>query len=582
MKLRPTKKVWKIRTKIPPEVERRLSEYPPAISQLLYNRGIEDAKQADIFLRPGRPEGADPFLLLGMETAVARIGTALERDELMAVYGDYDVDGLTATALMVDSLTQLGGRVLHYIPNRFDEGYGLNSEALQSLHSSGVSLAISVDCGIRSVAEAEYASQIGLDLIITDHHYPGEVIPPALAVINQNLEGDPYPFNNLAGVGIAYKLSCALASVFHTSDLRPEEYFDLVALGTVADIAPLIGENRALVRAGLERLSPPRRQGLVALQGVAGLLGKQIQAQDIGFILGPRLNAAGRLDSAEKAFRLLTTTDRDEAARVAQELDDQNRARQEITRQTQAQVEGRLGDESHLLIADADERYNQGIVGLVASRLVNKYYRPVLLGYRGDSLTTGSCRSIPEFHIAEALDRCEDLLIRYGGHAAAAGFTVSNERWEELVDRLQGDLIAHLKSLSTQELTELKLNDLELADRLLRPSLIADLEIPINEVGWDLLEAVRQFQPTGHENPEPVFVSRNLKIGGARVIGRDSAHLKLKVRDGSRTFEAIAFRMGAMYGSLGSTIDLAYTLEANEYMGETKLQLNVMDIRPIS
>ncbi|MDX1436415.1 MAG: DHH family phosphoesterase, partial [Anaerolineales bacterium] len=359
MPLKPAEKRWEVLPTIPEPADQSLSEYPPVIRQLLYNRGIESAEAAAAFLNARLPDH-DPFLLLGMQQAVNRIKDAIESDEQIAVYGDYDVDGLTSTALLVDALTRLGGRALPYIPNRFDEGYGLNNEALQSLHDQGVGLAISVDCGIRSITEAEHARRIGLDLIITDHHHPGEIVPPAEAVINPRLEGDPYPDKELTGVGIAYKLACGLAAALDRHGLQTSELLDLVALGTVADVAPLTGENRAMVNAGLRLLSRPRRPGLSALLGVSRLYGKPIQAQHIGFIIGPRLNAAGRLDSAEKAYRLLATTDPREAGLLAQELDDQNRQRQEITRATQTMAEERLGEEEVILIADAHESYNPG------------------------------------------------------------------------------------------------------------------------------------------------------------------------------------------------------------------------------
>jgi single-stranded-DNA-specific exonuclease len=340
---------------------------------------------------------------------------------------------------------------------------------------------------------------------------------------------------------------------------------DLVALGTVADVAPVTGENRALVKAGLHRLSRGIRPGLASLQGVSGLRGKAISAQDIGFVLGPRLNAAGRLESAEKAYRLLVSEDLLETGALAQELDDRNRERQEITRQTQAFVERRIPEVSGFLIADADESYHTGIVGLVASRLMNKYYRPVLLANRGADTTTGSCRSIPEFHIAEALDRCEDLLIRHGGHKAAAGFTLANDRWEELLVRLE--------SIAAEELD----------GKELQPVLQADLQIPLAtahpDLLWAFLEALDSLQPTGVGNPEPLFVSRDMTVVRSKPVGRDSSHLKLTLKAGAQFFDAIAFRMGDRHLPPGTKVDLAYALEANEYMGATSLQLNVKDIR---
>ncbi|HJS29987.1 MAG TPA: single-stranded-DNA-specific exonuclease RecJ [Anaerolineales bacterium] len=583
MALVPAVKRWEVRPPIPPEVDADLSgidsyfsrivmdrprvdpaSFYPVIHQLLYNRGLEDPVEAGAFLEARPPFDPDPFQLSGMETAVERIQAAIDRSERVAVYGDYDVDGLTAAALLVDCLTRLGADATPYIPNRFDEGYGLNIDALESLQQAGISLVISVDCGIRSVEEAIFARDAGLDLIISDHHHPGVEIPPALVVINPRLDGDPYPDKNLTGVGIAYKIASALSLRYGDNRVNPAGYLDLVALGTVADVASLTGENRALVKGGLRLLSRSGRLGLASLQGVSGLRGKNIQAQDIGFVLGPRLNAAGRLESAENAYRLLVSGDIHEAGTLAQLLDDSNKDRQKITRETQEIVEGRLGDGRGYIIADADEGYHAGIVGLVASRIMNKYHRPVLLAHRGDLTTTGSCRSIPEFHIAEALDRCQDLLIRHGGHRAAAGFTVANERWDELLVRLE--------SIAAEELDGLDL----------QPVLMADLEISLGAGPpflWALLEAMDFLQPTGVDNPEPLFVSRDLTLVSARPVGKDGSHLKLTVKDGRELYDAIAFRLGDRQLPAGTKVDLAYTLEANEYRGETSLQLNVKDIR---
>jgi single-stranded-DNA-specific exonuclease len=598
MPLQPAEKYWEILppisedrdldlSPVDPSFSRILAKYPRTdgarfyriLHQLISNRGLTSPQGAASFLEAEPPLEGDPSLLLGMDTAVERILGATQNGERIAVYGDYDVDGLTATVLLQDCLVRLGGQASHYIPNRFDEGYGLNSDALLALQSQGVSLVISVDCGIRSVVEALFARQIGLDLIITDHHHPGDEIPPAFAVINPRLPGDPYPDKDLTGAGIAYKLACALASRVPQVDLNPEEYLDLVALGTVADVAPLTGENRALVRRGLSVLSRSRRPGLAALQGVSGLRGKRIQSQDIGFILGPRLNAAGRLESAEAAYRLLITSDNREAGLLAQELDDQNRQRQDLTTQTQAIVESRLDEVDSILISDADESYNQGIVGLVASRLMNKYYRPVVLASRGEEITVGSCRSVPEFHIAEALDHCEDLLLRHGGHKAAAGFTVPNDRWEDLITRLEQELAARLRDLADDRSLPASLSVPELAGELLHPSLTVDAEISLSEANWALYEALQLFQPTGQKNPEPLFVTRNLQMVGATTVGKDGSHLKLKVRQDGTMYEAIAFRMGRLYGRIGPIVDLVYALDVNEYMGEIKLQLNVKDIR---
>lgn len=563
-------KRWQIAERLPVAVETALSDYPPVLRQILFNRGYCTAAEARLFLMAEAPENSDPFNILGVHEAVKRIETAVQNQEQIAIYGDYDADGVTATALLVGFLSGAGAQVRGYIPNRFDEGYGLNNEALKTLASDGIKLIITVDCGIRSPEEARYARQLGLDLIISDHHHPGGEIPEALAVINPRQPGDTYPEKNLAGVGLAYKLASAIEqNLLAQGDHLPPEHqaanqLDLVALGTIADMVPLNGENRWLVRQGLDRIRKPRRQGLLSLMGAAGINPNNITAMDIGFALGPRLNAAGRLDTALTAFRLLTTQNVSEASELAQRLELQNRDRQEITRSIQAKAEqiALAGTSPGYLLFAADPEFNAGVVGLVASRLTESYYRPCIVAQQGPEFTRGSCRSIPEFHITEALDLCADLLAHHGGHAAAAGFTVANESLPELISRL--------RAIAEQQL----------ADKDLRPILRADLELELRNLKPEILEYLEWLQPTGQSNPQAVFVSRELKVVRSRTVGRDASHLKLTVTDGYVTYDAIAFRMGEWHTKMPEKIDLLYTFETNEFNGRQYLQLNVRDLRP--
>lgn len=563
-------KEWQIAPKLTPEAEESLKDFPQPLRQILFNRGYPDQTSALDFLSATPPKDAIPWNLLGMESAVSRIETAISKSEFVAIYGDYDADGVTATALLVELLSALGARVEGYIPNRFDEGYGVNNEALETLKEKGVNLVVTVDCGVRSVEEALHAEQLGLDLIITDHHHPGEQMPPALAVINPKQHGDNYPDKNLAGVGIAYKLGLGLLETLRRKgDQSAQEFdetrlLDLVALGTVADLAPLTGENRSLVRQGLKTIRHPRRQGLQALIGVCGLLPRQVQASDIGFVLGPRLNAAGRLDSALASFDLLTSKSVNDAGYLAQQLDNQNRERQKITRESQviAEAIALADDPDSMLLFAADPSFNPGIVGLVASRLNEQYYRPSIVANLGETHTRGSCRSIPEFHITEALDQCAHLMEHHGGHAAAAGFTVRNENLDELVHNLR------------------QIADEQLSDLDLRPVLTADLEIQLSNLVPEILEQLEILQPTGYGNPQPVFVSRELKVNDHRLVGRDGTHLKLTVSDGWITYDAIAFRQGHWYADMPLFVDLLYTFEKNEFNGKENLQLKVRDIKP--
>ena len=562
-------KRWQIAPTLTPQANEALVKFPAILRQMLYNRGYATDAKARAFLKAETDFDTDPFQMTGMKEAVERLLLAIGQKESIAVYGDYDVDGVTATALLVQTLRALGGNIQAYIPNRMDEGYGLNPKALDLLKASGVGLVITVDSGIRSPAEAAYARSIGLDLIISDHHQPAEgELPFAQAVINPKQAGDRYPEKDLAGVGVAYKLAQALLSKCEKSgpNFQLEDVLDLVALGTVADLVPLVGENRLLVRKGLQKIRETKRQGLFSLAAVSDLVLARTTAISIGFILGPRLNAAGRLESALAAYDLLTTTDLKQAGELSQQLNNQNRLRQELTRKMQYDAETIVqadDPDSPLLFAVSPE-FNSGVVGLAAARLVETYYRPAVVGqvFEEEGMTRCSCRSIPEFQITQALDQCKDLLIRHGGHAAAAGFTVSNENLEPLKKRL--------KSIAQEQL----------GSKDLRQTLNADAEVPLSDLQFELLKYLEYLQPTGYGNPEAAFVTRNVRVTNRRTVGAEGKHLKLSVTDGRVTFDAIGFRLGHLHSDLPLNVDLLYTFESNEYNGRTTLQLNLKDVKP--
>ena len=556
-------KRWEFPPKADAAIFAGLVEYPPLVAQLLYNRGITSIEFARKFFSGSYQLDSDPFLLAGVEKAVDRISTALNLDEKIAIYGDYDVDGVTATALLVDVLRGLGAEVQAYIPDRFEEGYGLNTGALLQLQNNGVKLVISVDCGVRSVAEAHYCKEIGLDLIITDHHHPDFVIPPAYTVINPKLPDQAYPYPDLAGVGVAYKLAQAVLGRLGGGMHLADRWLDLVALGTVADLAPLTGENRKLVRNGLDLLRAGGRLGIQYLCRKAGVNQSLATASDIGYMIGPRLNAAGRLETAMNAYQLLMTRDPDEAASLSDLLNKNNIERQEITRETQQIAVDRIGilDQDIYLLLVMDPSFNEGIVGLAASRLAEQYFRPAVVGVIGEMTTRCSCRSIPGFHITQALDECSDLFIRHGGHAAAAGFTVPNVNLDELKRRLQ--VIAKR----------------ELAGKELSPQLSADAVVDLKDLKPELLGYLDLLQPTGYGNPEPYFITRNLTVKTRRAIGSDAKHLKLSLTDGWLTMDAICFRFGYLVNLLPSKIDILYSFERNLYNGQVSLQLNVKDIK---
>lgn len=558
-------KYWNIPPLISPEADSALSKFPPILRQILFNRGYAVEDEARAYLNARADFNTDPFQMTGMREAIDRIQVALQNHEPIAIYGDYDVDGVTSTALLVETLTYFDADVRGYIPNRFDEGYGLNNEAMDKLKADGVKLVVTVDCGIRSPGEAAYAKSLGLDLIISDHHHPAEgELPPALSVINPKQPADIYPDKDLAGVGIAYKIAEALLTRSPSSFVL-DSLLDLVALGTVADLAPLTGENRILVRRGLRQMKQTRRQGLFSLAAVSEIRLEKVNAGTIGFSLGPRLNAAGRLKEALAAYELLVTKDPARAGELAQLLNIQNRERQTITREIQATAESiALADDPNAwLLFAAHEDFSSGVIGLAASRLTETYYRPAIVASKGEAETRGSCRSIPEFHITDALDRCTDLLVRHGGHAAAAGFTVRNENLPELV--------ARLKSIAAEKLSELEL----------KPTLTADMEVSLADIRPELFEnCLRFLEPTGYGNPNAVFVARNVKVKNARAIGADAKHLKLALEDeAGYTHDAIGFRFGEWQRRMPPRVDILFTYEVNEYNGRIGYQLNLKDIR---
>ena len=558
-------KQWIVSSPITPQADENLVAFPSILRQLLFNRGYATDAEARSFLKAKPDFDTNPYQLTGMDKTIDRLKIALDHLEPIAIYGDYDVDGVTATALLVQTLKAFNADVRGYIPHRFDEGYGLNNEALDNLKTAGVKLVITVDCGIRSFNEALYAQEIGLDLIISDNHHPatGE-LPTAYAIINPKQNNDAYPDKNLAGVGIAYKIAEALTSS-KASGFNLDTLLDLVALGTVADLAPLVGENRILVRRGLKQIRQTERQGLYSLANVAEIPIGKTTASQIGYSLGPRLNAAGRLDSALAALELLTTTDIMRAGQLAQQLDIQNRQRQALTRVTQEKAETLATVDEHdpYLLFAVDEEFNPGVVGLAASRLMETHYRPAVVAAKGPEETRGSCRSIPEFHITDALDQCADLLVRHGGHAAAAGFTVRNENLAELISRMKN--IART----------------QLSNRELHPTLAADMEVQLIELNFELLKHLTYFEPNGYGNPDATFVSRNLKVKNSRTVGAEGKHIKITFENEHGLFiDAIGFRLGHLQRTLPSRVDALFSFESNEYNGRTTLQLNLKDLKP--
>jgi single-stranded-DNA-specific exonuclease len=562
------RKRWVQRPAAPADFARAIA-CPPIVATLLYQRQLQSPEAVRAFLESDYRTLHDALLLKGMPEASARIAQAIAAGEPMAVYGDYDTDGVTSVALLMQVIPALGGNLSPYIPHRTREGYGLNDEAVDRLIAGGTKLLITVDCGISNAREVARAREQGLDVIVTDHHTPPETLPEAaLAIVNPKQPGCPYPYKQLVGVGIAYKLVQALVRQGLRLPLRGRELLDVVAVGTVADMGPLDGENRVLVRHGLDALNATQRPGLRALIEVAGLNQGQLTASDIGFGLGPRLNAAGRLDDAVRSYNLLLAESYPQAKRLAEELNETNRQRQALTKQVQqqaralAEAEGYVGD--RVVVIDG-EGFPAGVVGLVAGRLVEELGRPVLLLERGDEVSVGSARSISAFNMIGALTGCADLFVRFGGHSMAAGFTIANERVEELRERLN--------AVAAEQLNE----------EQLVPQLDIDAEVPLANLDWDLLRALQTLEPYGQGNPQPVLMARKVRVASARAVGADGQHLKLQLGDGNgvRPLDAIAFRLGHLAAPLmrHPLIDVAFTLEEREWNGDRSLQINVKDFR---
>ena len=561
-----TPKRWTVSPLIPPHISRELSEYSPFLRQLLFNRGITTAETARAYLGAESPTDTNPFALKDMDKAVEIIHNAIESNQNIAIYGDYDTDGVTSSALLYEFFDQLGHTPRVYIPNRFDEGYGLNIEAIQQFATEGIDLIITVDCGIRAQQEVALAKQLGMRVIVTDHHLPGAALPPADAVIDPHQPGDPYPYKMLAGVGMAYKIAKAYLTAYPDPNVDYHQWLDLVSIGTVVDIAPLDGENRALVKAGLQAMRSTRRQGLYSLIQTAGIKIDQLNAGHLGFGIGPRLNAAGRMDSALAAFELLTTKDLFHAGSLAQQLDNLNSQRKDIMHAIQDRVvaEANAADPNTPIIISVAEDYEEGVVGLAAGRITEGFYKPAIVGRLESGMVKASCRTIPEFNIVEALDQCADLLDHYGGHAMAAGLSFEIGMMDAFKERITQ--IAHER-----------LSGMELA-----PELSIDYEISLDRLKPEhipgILSDIAQLEPTGTNNPDALFCSRNCKVARAYAVG-DGRHLKLTLGSGMHQFDAIAFNQGHWMQDMPAYVDIAYAFEINTYQGRQSLQLNVRDIK---
>ncbi|MCD6249701.1 MAG: single-stranded-DNA-specific exonuclease RecJ [candidate division Zixibacteria bacterium] len=540
---------------------------PKNIVKILVNRGHQSAEAIQKFLNPELTDLKDPFEMAGMEDGVKRVTEALYNNEKILIYGDYDVDGVTATSLLYIVLNKLGANADFHVPNRLTAGYGLSIEGIDQAKKNGVGLMVTVDTGITAVEEIKYASSLGIDVVVTDHHEPGMTIPEAYAIINHKQAACNYG-GELAGVGVAYKFAQALYVRLGQEASELYEHLDLVALGTSADIVPLVDENRVLTKFGIKQIARTTKPGIKSLAFVSGLMGKEIGTGQVVFILAPRINAIGRLGDARQAVRLMSTRDERLASEIARKLDSENRRRKEIDektlREALEQMQTTVDIENDKAIVLSAEGWHQGVIGIVASRLVERYHLPTIMIAEANGEGKGSARSIPGFHLCNALKECEHLLIRYGGHKYAAGLSIKSE-----------NIPAFRKEFKEVSARKLTVEDTT-------PKLYIDQEIELTDVTNAFVEALEKFSPFGPQNMRPIFLTRNCELAdNPYVVGKN--HLKMKVRKDGAVVDVIGFGFGHMANQLsdrGCLVDIVYALEFNTYRGVTKIQIRLRDIKP--
>jgi single-stranded-DNA-specific exonuclease len=549
------------------ESARRLArelEVSPLVARLLVQRGLTEPAAAQAFLHPSLGQLHAPEQMAGMREAVARLRRALEQREKILIYGDYDVDGTMAVVVLLTALRMLGAEVEAYVPHRLTDGYGMRVPVVEEAAANGFRVVISVDTGIREHAVLARARELGVDCIVTDHHLPDGHLPPACAILNPRRPDCGYPEKSLAGVGVAFKLAQALLGERLTARLL-QSFLKVVTIGTIADVVPLLGENRVIARFGLEALRQPAQSGLAALIELSGLTGKEISAGDVGFRLAPRLNAAGRMENARDVIDLFTLADAARTREIAERLDRLNRERQrveeEILRVIVAQMEQRTDLSEQYVLVLAGEGWHRGVIGIVAQRVVERYHRPALVIGIEDGVGVGSGRSIKGFHLLDALTSVGDLFQRFGGHAQAAGFALTAERIPELARRFE----EHARNVLTP-------SDLE-------PVLRVDAHVDLAEVDWPLYQEIIQLEPFGMGNPTPVFGACGIRLVTTPRILQEK-HLKLRVGEGTRTLEAIGWGWAARTPTLaaGQQVDLAFALEQNNYQDMASLQLVIKDL----
>ncbi len=533
----------------------------PILARLLVQRGFDSAEKANSFFFSSLKDQHDPFLMNGMSKAVERVLTALERYEKILVYGDYDVDGTTGAALLYMFFRKLGANVEFYIPDRLKEGYGISSAGVEFASASGVTLLVSVDCGVAAGREIEYASSKGIDTIVCDHHEVEET-PNAVAVLDPIKPGCEYPFKFLSGCGVAYKFAKAVSMKLGKQDL-PDEYLDLVAIAAAADVVPLVGENRILVQAGFNAIALQPRAGIKALLESSRVDVRRLTTGQVSFNIAPRINAVGRLGDAKRAVELLITDNADVAEEFAGILDNENSHRKLLDEKTfneAFEMASRMmaqGDRNSLVL-HSDE-WHPGVVGIVASRIVETFYRPTIMLATVDGVVRGSARSVAGYDIFAAIRECSDLLTQFGGHKVAAGLALPPENLQKFIDTFEGVVSRTL------------------SDDLKTPVISIDSELDLGDVNGEFMKTLKMFEPFGPQNAKPVFRTSNVYLADARIVG--SSHLKMKLRSNGVTFDAIKFRNGDGSVKRGSRLDIVYSVDENHYAGNVYYQLQLKDFR---
>ncbi len=557
-------KKWQICEVDKEKVEKLKSKYgiSELLATILVNKNITTQKEIEEFLNPTRNDFFDPFLINDMDIAVERIRKAIETQEKVIIYGDYDVDGITSITVLKSFLKDVGLDVDYYIPNRLEEGYGLNKNAIDEIAKNKYTLMITVDCGISAIEEVDYANSLGIEVIVTDHHEPGEELPKALAVIDNKRKDSKYPFRELAGVGVAFKVSQALAQSMNVKEEEYLKYLDIVCVGTISDIVPLISENRVITKLGIKLLKQTRNTGLKAIINSSGY--SRINSTTISFGVAPRINACGRMGKAEQALKLLLSKDIYEVNKLTQELNNYNRERQEIEKEIFESVLNKIEQnnlDKNRTIVVGGEGWHHGVIGIVSSKITEKYFKPsILLSFEEDGTGKGSGRSIPGFDLHEALMKCENCLEKFGGHSMAVGLTLKKDKFEQFYEEFE----KVAKENKTENIV---------------PIINVDAKIELNEIDKTVVEDLKQLEPFGEANKMPVFALKNIRIDSIRALS-EGKHLKLTLRDNNQIINAIGFNIGELANEykIGDKVDLAGVLEINTFNGIDNLQINIKDI----